>query len=139
MKTQSKKERQIAILKKSIKWWNWYRKISNISDIDLSYANLSNSDLSGSDLRYADLHDSDLRRVDLSGANLDYSCLTFACKTLSTVFDQKHIYQMLYHAAKPSQYYPEIMQDDDLKELLNSDLFKKVANKFHMAEECGKL
>ena len=129
MKKQSEKQRLIAILKKSVKWWSWYKKISDLSYADLRYADLSGADLSGANLRDA----------DLSGADLDYSCLTFACKTLKTIFDQKHIIQILYHAAKPCQNKPEIVQDEDLKKLLESDLFKTVANKFHRVKECGKL
>ena len=144
MKKQSVKQRQVAILKKSVKWWNWYRKITNykrinLSGSDLFGSDLSGSDLSGSNLSGSNLFGSNLSGSDLSGSNIDYSCIPFACKTLKTKFGQKHIIQILYHAAKPCQYYPEIVQDEDLKELLNSDLFKKVANKFHRGGECGRL
>jgi uncharacterized protein YjbI with pentapeptide repeats len=183
MNEKSIEERELAILRKSIKWWNWYRKLNgykrinlhyadlknadlsyanlrnaNLRNADLSYANLRNADLHYADLKnanlsyanlsyanlrnadlsYANLRNADLRNADLSYADLDYSCLSFSCKSLFAKFDQKHIYQILFHAAKPCTKN-DIVQDKDLKELLNSELFKKVANRFHRSKECGEL
>ena len=84
----------------------------------------------------AKLRGADLRGADLRGANLDFSVLSFSCKTLSTKFDQKQITQILYHAAKPTENN-KLEIDEDLKNLLSSDLFKKVVNKFHRVEKCG--
>ena len=139
MSKKTIKQRQIEILKKSVKWWNWYRKITIYEKTDLSKANLSWANLSEANLSKANLSEADLSKANLSEADLDYSCLTFACKTLNAVFDQKHIYQILYHAAKPCFYNPKIVQDEDLHNLLGSELFKKVANKFHRSKECGEL
>jgi hypothetical protein len=183
------KQRQIAILLKSVRRWNWYRKISgykrlnltdanltraNLTDADLTYADLTRANLTDANLTRANLTDADLTRANLTRANLtranltradltranltranltranltranltradlDYSTLPLWCGSLKTKFDQKHIYQILFHSAKPCYYNPEIAQDGDLKNLLNSDLFKKVANKFHRAKECGEL
>ena len=78
-----------------------------------------------------------LRGSDLSYSDLDFSYLSFSCKSLSAKFDQKHVIQILYHAAMPTQN--DVLElDDDIKDLLNSDLFKAVANKFHRVEECGE-
>jgi len=43
--------------------------------------------------------------------------------------------QLLYHIGQ----FDIETDDQDLKELLNSELFRKVANKFHRVEECGSL
>jgi hypothetical protein len=104
-------------------------------------ANLSGSDLSDSDFSHSNLSDSDLSHSnlsgsDLSGSDLDFSCLFFSCSSLKAKFDKKHIIQMLYHAAMPTQHN-NLELDADIIELFNSDLFKKVVNKFHRVEECG--
>jgi len=83
-----------------------------------------------------DLSRSNLSGSDLSGSNIDNACIHFSCKSLSAKFDQKHIVQILYHAAMPTQNN-ELVIDDDLRELLNSDIFKRVVNKFHRVDECG--
>jgi uncharacterized protein YjbI with pentapeptide repeats len=104
---------------------------------DLSDCDLSDCDLSGSDLRGSNLRGSNLRGSDLSDCDLDFSALSFSCKSLSAKFDQKHIIQILYHAAKPTQQNT-LDLGLDIKELFNSDIFKKVVNKFHRVEECGE-
>ena len=84
----------------------------------------------------ADLSGSDLSVSNLSGSNLDFSMLHFSCKSLKAKFDNKHIIQILYHAAMPTQHNA-LDIDDDVKKLFNSDLFKQVVNKFHRVGECG--
>jgi len=118
------KQRQVAILLKSVRLWNWYRKISGYKTLDLTYADLTDANLTDANLTYADL---------------DYSSIPLWCGSLKAKFDQKHIYQILYHSAKPCYYDHEIVQDEDLKNLLNLELFKRVANKFHRSKECGEL
>jgi uncharacterized protein YjbI with pentapeptide repeats len=110
---------------------------ANLLWANLQYANLRHSNLQYADLIGANLHYTKLQYANLQGAAMDYSCITLSCGTLYTKFDEKHIIQLLYHAAKPC----EIMQrqDKDLKDLVNSDLFKKVANKFHRVNECGEI
>ena len=115
---------------------------ANLSGADLRRANLSDTNLSDTNLSGADLSLADLRRADLSGAdlsktNLDFSVLHFSCKTLSTKFDQKHIIQILYHAAMPCQKNA-LKLDKDVKALLSSKMFKKVVNRFHHVEKCGQ-
>ena len=110
---------------------------------DLTGADLTGADLTGADLRYAILIGADLRGAilmgadltgaDLTGADLDYCGWIFSCKTLSAIIDDKIRIQLLYHSTKPNG---EIV-DSDLKELMNSELFKKVVNKFHRVNECG--
>ena len=110
---------------------------ADLSRADLSEANLSSADLSSANLRRADLSSADLSEANLSRADLDFSVLHFSCKTLSTKFDQKHIIQILYHAAMPCQKN-SLKLDKDVKALLSSKMFKKVVNKFHRVEECGQ-
>jgi uncharacterized protein YjbI with pentapeptide repeats len=110
---------------------------ADLREADLRKANLREVDLSGADLIGADLRWADLSGADLIGADLDFSVLHFSCKTLSTKFDQKHIIQILYHAAMPCQKN-SLKLDKDVKALLSSKMFKKVVNKFHRVEECGQ-
>ena len=107
---------------------------SNLNNSNLRGADLSESNLRNSNLKYSDLKDADLSNSDLRGADLDFSCLTFSCKTLSAIFCQKQIIQILYHSAKPTENN-FIELDEDVLELFNSDLFKKVVNKFHRAND----
>ena len=65
------------------------------------------------------------------------SQLQLSCNTLHAKFDSKIITQILYHAAKPTQNN-RLELDDDIIELFNYELFKKVVNKFHRVEECGE-
>jgi hypothetical protein len=113
---------------------------ANLSGANLSRANLSGANLSGANLSEAILSGANLSKADLSwanlsGANIDYACLPFQCTSLKAIVDDRIRIQYLYHAVK--------MQGDiidvDLKELLSSELFKKVANKFHRVDECGKI
>ena len=113
---------------------------ANLSGVDLSEADLSRADLSwanlsGADLSRSDLSWANLSRANLSGADLDYACPPFQCPSLQAKYDDKIRIQYLYHAIKTDG----IITDPDLKELFGSDLFKKVANKFHRVEECGRV
>jgi len=105
---------------------------ADLSDANLSCANLSDANLSCANLRRADLSDADLRR-----ANLDYTSWHFSCRTLSAKIDERLIIQLLYHAAMPTQNNNCELTDKDVIDLLNSELFKKVVNKFHRVDECG--
>ena len=113
-------------------------RYADLHSADLRYADLSSADLSYADLRYVNLRYVNLSCANLSYADLDYSVLSFSCKSLATKFDEKHIIQIIYHAAKPTQNNKLDIKDTDLKRLLKSKLFQKVANKFHRIDECGK-
>lgn len=74
---------QLALLKKSVKEWNEWRKANPNVKVNLSYANLSYADLSTvdfhlADLSYANLASTNLSYADLRGANLDYANLSKA-------------------------------------------------------------
>ena len=143
-----------------LKWLNNenYGKRADLQDADLQRANLQGADLQraylqranlqgadlrGADLRdaylqRADLRDADLRDADLRGANLDFSCMPLWCGDLKANYDDKQIIQQVYHVASHIKFSKNI-KDEDLKALLESNLFKKVANKFHRVKECGKI
>ena len=138
----------IELLKKDVLVFNDYREKNNFERIDLSYANLSNANLSYSDLSNANLYNAalynanlynaDLSYANLSDADLDYASLSFSCKSIKAKFDEKHIIQILYHAAMPTQNNKLNIKDKDLKKLLKLTTFKKVVNKFHRIKETGK-
>ena len=117
-------------------------RYADLGSADLSYADLSSANLRYANLSYADLRSANLRYANLSyanlrSANLDFSCLSFSCKTLHTKFDQKHIIQILYHAAMPTRNN-ELKLDKEVLALLRSKAFKAVVNKFHRVKECNE-
>jgi len=137
---QASKDKLIQCLKTNLKLWRRYRIFTkyysvDLRNSDLSYTNLSNSDLSNADLRYSDLSYANLSNADVSAADIDYTSIPFHCGSIDMRCDERIIRQSLYHVAR----YEYIGDDDDIKELLSSPLYKKVANKFHRVEECGKL
>ena len=118
---------------------------ADLRGVDLNYADLRGADLRGADLRYvdlsytnlrgADLRGVDLRGVDLRGADLDFSVFPLWCGSFDIKVDERLPIQLLYHIAKMN-----IKTDDaDLKRLLKLKTFIKVCNKFHRANECGKV
>ena len=94
----------------------------------LNFAELNSAKLNGAKLNYAELNDK---------TSLDYSCLQLSCKTLKAKFSKKHLIQILYHAAMPTQHNV-IELDTDIQKLFNSNMFKKVVNKFHRVYESGE-
>lgn len=106
---------------------------SNLKGANLSGSDCRGAKFNGADLSYSDLHGAHFRGADFRGANMDFANWSFSCKSLQAIVDDKLRIQMLYHAAKPTG---DIV-DEDLKELLESELFKRVANKFHWVQKCG--
>ena len=111
---------------------------ADLSKADLYNANLSNANLYNAALYNANLYNADLSYANLSDADLDYASLSFSCKSIKAKFDEKHIIQILYHAAMPTQNNKLNIKDKDLKKLLKLTTFKKVVNKFHRIKETGK-
>ena len=117
----------------------------DLRGVDLKRANLRYADLRGADLRGVDLRgvclkdanlkDADLRCVDLRGADLDYSSFPLWCGSFDIIVDERLIRQLCYHIAKLKY----AGNDSDIKTLLESDVFKSVANKFHRVKECGSV
>jgi hypothetical protein len=105
---------------------------TDLREADFRGANLRTTNLQGVDLRGAKL-----QNADLFGADLDFSVWPLRCGSLSAKIDDRIITQLLYHAAMPAQNN-DIVTDPDIEKLFNSKLFKKVVNKFHRVQECGK-
>ena len=113
---------------------------ANLSGADLSGADLSDANLSGANLHHANLcnanlNGANLRDADLSGANLDYSCLPLWCGSLYANFDDRLIIQFVYHIVKSG------LNSTNTSDEIKSELAKLIdlANKFHRANECGKI
>ena len=103
---------------------------ANLNDAILSGANLLGANLWGANLRGADL-----LGTNLLGANLDYSCLPLWCGSLSANFDDRQIIQFVYHIVKSG------LNSTNTSDEIKSELAKLIdlANKFHRADECGKI
>lgn len=120
-------------------------KGANLSDADLSDANLRGANLRDANLRDADLRGADLRDADLSYANLkganlrdadlDFSCLPLWCGSLSANFDDRQLIQIAYHLVKAG------VKSNNASDETKKELSKLIdfANKFHRAEECGRI
>lgn len=107
---------------------------------DLRHANLEGADLEGAvlrgaNLRCANLEGAYLGGADLRGANLDFSCLPLWCGSLSAHFDDNQIIQIVYHAVKAG------LNSKNVSEEVKVELSKVIglANRFHRAEECGRI
>jgi uncharacterized protein YjbI with pentapeptide repeats len=93
------------------------------------------ADLQEADLRGADLRGADLHGADLHGADLDFSSFPLWCGSFDIKVDERLPIQLIYHIAKMDIQ----TGDEDLKKLINSELFIRVANKFHRVDECGRV
>ena len=105
---------------------------TNLSGIDLSYADLSGADLSyanlsGADLSGANLRGANLSGADLRGANLDFSCLHFSCKSRKPKTDRRQRVQLAHHLLSWMKYADNL--GDDEKQIF--DAVKAYANEFH--------
>ena len=111
---------------------------ANLKRANLRWGDLEWGDLKDADLRYADLRGANLKRAnlryaDLRGADLDYLSFPLWCGSFDIIVDERLIRQLCYHIVKLKY----VGNDSDIKTLLESDVFKSVANKFHRVEECG--
>ena len=93
------------------------------------------ADLSGADLSWADLSRANLSWANLSGADLDYSVLPLWCGSLKANFDDRQLTQIAYHLVKAG------LNSNNASEETKEELSKLIdyANKFHRANECGKI
>ena len=115
---------------------------ANLCDADLRYADLRYADLCDANLCDADLFDADLCNAnlddaDLGGANIDYSCLPLWCGSLRVHFDNKQMIQILYHLLYIVSFSKYASKE--LKKTLLTPELCELANKFHRADECGKI
>ena len=130
---------------------------ANLREADLCGANLCRADLRRADLRRADLRRADLRRADLCGANLhganlrgadlcgadlceadiDYSAFPLWCGGLDIHIDDRQATQLLYHLIRNVEYSRNTSKA--MKKLCKIKSLIKQANKFHRADECGRI
>ena len=95
------------------------------------------ADLRYADLRYANLRDANLSDANLSYANLDYSCFPLWCGGLDVHIDDRQATQLLYHLIRNVQYSKNT--SEAMKKICKIKSLINQANKFHRADECGKL
>ena len=110
---------------------------ANLRGADLTGAYLRGANLTGADLTGAYLTRADLTRANLTRAYLDYSCLPLWCGSLKANFDDKVTTQILYHLLSIATHSNNVSQE--LKDVLLTDSLIEQANKFHRANECGKI
>ena len=98
---------------------------------DLRSANLRCANLVGADLRGADLVGADLR-----GAYIDYSAWPLWCGSLDVKIDSRIAAQLVYHVVRACQ---SVTDDAEVVEFCNTPVVVRLANRFHRAEECGRI
>ena len=103
----------------------------NFSEADLRRASLNEADLRRADLRRAKLSEAYLGGADLCGANLDYSCWPLWCGSLDVKVDARIARQLAYHFCR--------LDCDDPEYLEARKAIAEFANKFHRADECGRI
>jgi Pentapeptide repeats (8 copies) len=106
---------------------------ANLTRASLIGANLIGADLTRASLIGADLTGADLTRADLTGADLDYSSFPLRCSSTKCKVDDRLFRQLLYHALV---LCPE---NNPIKKTGTWKTFIDEANKFHQADECGKI
>jgi hypothetical protein len=104
---------------------------ANLGGANLSNANLGRADLSNANLGGADLSDANLGRADLSGADLDFSVLPLRCGGLRWKIDRRIAAQFAYHLCS--------MECDDPDFIRARNSILDFANRFHRADDCGRL
>ena len=110
---------------------------ANLRGADLREADLREADLYGADLRGANLCEADLRGANLYRANLDYSAFPLWCGGLDIHIDDRQAAQLLYHLIRNVKYSRNTSKA--MKKLCKIKSLIKQANKFHRADECGKI
>ena len=115
---------------------------ANLRGADLCGADLREADLRGANLREADLcgadlSRADLSRADLSRADLDYSAFPLWCGGLDIHIDDRQATQLLYHLIRNVKYSRNTSKA--MKKLCKIKSLIKQANKFHRADECGRI
>ena len=109
---------------------------AHLREANLRGALLSEAHLEGTDLRGANLRGAHLREANLIGANLDYACWPLWCGSLAVTVDSKIAAQLVYHAVRACQ---SVTDDADIVALCKNPELIKLANRFHRADECGRI
>ena len=92
----------------------------------LERANLENAHLEG-----AHLENAHLERANLEGANLDFSCWPLWCGSFGVVVDARLAAQLAYHFCRVRCNNAEVVEAQRM--------LTGLANKFHRANECGRI
>ncbi len=100
-------------------------------------ADLREADLCGANLCGANLCRADLSRANLCRANLDYSAFPLWCGGLDIHIDDRQATQLLYHLIRNVEYSRNTSKG--MKKLCKIKSLIKQANKFHRADECGRI
>lgn len=122
-----------VILDKHRKWLNSEEggKRAVFFWADLHRADLYRADLRRANLCWVDLYRADLRYANLRGADLDYSCWPLWCGSLDVKVDARIARQLAYHFCR--------LDCDDSEYLKARKAIAEFANKFHRADECGRI
>ena len=104
---------------------------------NLCGANLRGANLCEANLREADLREADLCGANLRGADLDHSAFPLWCGGLDIHIDDRQATQLLYHLIRNVKYSRNTSKA--MKKLCEIKSLIKQANKFHRADECGKI
>ena len=114
---------------------NAVKSEANLRWADLRGANLREADLRGADLSWTDLRGANLIRADLRGADFDFSCWPLRFGSLNVKIDKRIFCQLRYHALRAGQS----VDDPEMKRLFEIPQIVNLANRFHRADECGKI
>jgi len=104
---------------------------ANLREADLSEANLREADLREADLRWANLRWANLSEANLREADIDFSCWPLWCGTLGVNADDRIASQLAYHFCRLS------VDSDDFR--MARSALAAYANRFHRADECGRI
>ena len=110
---------------------------ANLCEANLCEANLRRADLRRANLRGADLRRANLCEADLCEANLDYSAFPLWCGGLDIHIDDRQATQLLYHLIRNVKFSRNTSKA--MKKLCKIKSLIKQANKFHRADECGRI
>ena len=106
-------------------------RYANLRYANLENANLNHADLNHADLRYANLENARLKGANLSNTDLDYSGWPLWCGSFGVHVDTRIAAQLAYHFCR--------LDCDDPEYITARNTLIDFANKFHRANELGKL
>ena len=108
--------------------------VASLFNADLNGANLCGANLYGASLAGANLYGANLRDANLVGANIDYAVWPLSCKSLKAKIDKRIAAQLLYHTLRAMKSCEDVRE---VAAVLASEPCLELANKFHLAGECG--
>ena len=109
---------------------------ATLAGADLECADLEGADLRGADFREANLAGATLHGANLRGANIDDACWPLWCGSFDVKICSRIAAQLAYHVVRACQ---SVKDDADIVELCKNPELIKLANRFHRADECGRI